>query len=292
MQKQNRTTNGCLIGVYYWMQNTLQYYERNYDKFQDVLSDIGGFCYIVLAVFGELNLLIHNYIVALDTEELAFKLEKDNNFNREINRRPTTLKNSNDIIYPFGRSNFDKDQPPYADQQQPSNFQKITNDGIDPYSANTYNVQSKEDMTEQYKNLYLRNNRNIHTNNIFNSNYEGSQDSQIDFKRYRRNRQNRNRGGTFYRTGSFGDKDDFPGNIKEVISAVKKEQLGDKPSEKRTFNWLNYIGYLICFLCDEKKDKNVYYYESFRAKIISEENLFQNYMDINRLKRLKKNYNF
>ena len=36
----NRTTNGCLIGIYFWMQNTLQYYERNYDRVQDTLSDI------------------------------------------------------------------------------------------------------------------------------------------------------------------------------------------------------------------------------------------------------------
>ena len=34
--EEGQTTNGCLIGIYLWMQNTLQYYERNYDRFQDL----------------------------------------------------------------------------------------------------------------------------------------------------------------------------------------------------------------------------------------------------------------
>ena len=43
--EENQSTNGCLIGIYFWMQNTLQYYERVYDKFQYILSDIGGIYY-------------------------------------------------------------------------------------------------------------------------------------------------------------------------------------------------------------------------------------------------------
>ena len=39
VQKEGKTTNGCLIGVYFWMQNTLQYYEINYDRIQDILGE-------------------------------------------------------------------------------------------------------------------------------------------------------------------------------------------------------------------------------------------------------------
>ena len=53
------------------MQNTLQYYERHYDRIQDILSNIGGISSIVLTFVCILNLLIHNFIVILDTEELA-----------------------------------------------------------------------------------------------------------------------------------------------------------------------------------------------------------------------------
>ena len=44
----NQTTNGCLIGVYFWMQNTLQHFERSYDRLQDLLSDIGGISSIII----------------------------------------------------------------------------------------------------------------------------------------------------------------------------------------------------------------------------------------------------
>jgi hypothetical protein len=46
-----------VLGVYFWMQNTLQYYERNYDRFQDFLSNIGGVSSIVVTIGYYLNLL-------------------------------------------------------------------------------------------------------------------------------------------------------------------------------------------------------------------------------------------
>ena len=98
--KEGKSTNGCLIGVYFWMQNTLQYYERNYDRIQDILSDIGGISSIVLTIAGILNLLIYNFIVILDTEELALNLEKEISNSRELNKRPTILKKANNVMFP------------------------------------------------------------------------------------------------------------------------------------------------------------------------------------------------
>jgi hypothetical protein len=51
----NKTTNGCLIGVYFWMQNTLQHFERTYDRFQDLLSDIGGISSIITIFYQFIN---------------------------------------------------------------------------------------------------------------------------------------------------------------------------------------------------------------------------------------------
>ena len=52
-----QTTYECLIGIYFLMQNTLQYYERNYDRIQDVLSDIVGVSSIVVTIGFYINLL-------------------------------------------------------------------------------------------------------------------------------------------------------------------------------------------------------------------------------------------
>jgi hypothetical protein len=58
------------------MQNTLQYYERNYDRLQDVLSDIGGINRLILTIAGTLNLLVNYFIILLDTEELVLNRDE------------------------------------------------------------------------------------------------------------------------------------------------------------------------------------------------------------------------
>ena len=78
LKKEGKSINGCLIAIYFWMQNTLQYYERHYDRIQNFLSDIGGISSIVLTIAYILNILIHNFIVISDTEELAFNSEQEN----------------------------------------------------------------------------------------------------------------------------------------------------------------------------------------------------------------------
>ena len=62
--------NGCLIAIYFWMQNTLQHYERNYDRIQDTLSDIGGVTSIIVTFAYTINLLINRFIILLDTSNL------------------------------------------------------------------------------------------------------------------------------------------------------------------------------------------------------------------------------
>ena len=73
----DQTTNGCLIGIYFWMQNTLQYYERVYSRLQDNLSYIGGIYSVVESVAYILNLLVHSYIILLDTEDLVINQDKN-----------------------------------------------------------------------------------------------------------------------------------------------------------------------------------------------------------------------
>ena len=289
MNKENKSTNGCLIGIYYWMQNTLQYYERNYDRVQDVLSDIGGISSIVLTIAGILNLLIHNFIVILDTEELALNSELKNYNTKELNRRPTIFKKVNDIMFPPKKSHNLRKQPSYDDEQQSSNNQRLMNSGIDIYANNTYNIYSKKEKTEQYKNLYFKrniknniNNINI-SNNTSNSNYEinksGSQDNEMNLKKYEKNKENQYKS-AFKRNRNFYEKDTFTRHFKNETNPENKEEIQDKPLEKQNFNWCNYLGYLICF---GKNNKNISYYEDFRTKLISEENIIQNYVDIYKL---------
>ena len=284
--KENKSTNGCLIGVYFWMQNTLQYYERNYDRIQDILSDIGGISSIVLTIAAIINLLIHNFIVILDTEDLALKSEQENYINqRDISRKPTIFRKANNVMSPPRRP-YQVRKMPYGNDLQPSssNYQRLMKDGIDIYNNNI----PKEEKTEQYKNSYLK---RINSNNKFNSTYEMnkegyyqgdinmSQQSQQSFRPFSGNRnQLYNRGK--YKLGFNDNRDTYTRTYKDDISSEKKEGDEDKPLEKQNFNWCKYLGYLIS--CG-RNYKKITYYEDFRAKLISEENIIQNYMDIYKL---------
>ena len=277
LQKQNKTTNGCLIGVYFWMQNTLQYYERNYDRIQDILSDIGGISSIVLTIAGILNIVINNFIIILDTEDLALNLDQENCKQRELSKRPTIFKKANNVMFPPRRPYQARKQSYGNDvqQQQSSNYQRLMKDGVDIYP----NMNSKEEKTEQYKNLYLK------RSNILNNNYEVDkegyyqQDNIQQQQRYNRGYggrgQNYNRGNN-PQIGYNENRETFSRNLKDEMTTEKKEDEIDKPLEKQHFNWCKYLGYMIT--CG-RNDKKMQYYEEFRAKLISEENIIQNYMN-------------
>ena len=303
--ENDANTNGCLIGVYFWMQNTLQYYERNYDRIQDILSDIGGISSIVLTIASIINLLIHNFIVILDTEDLALKSEQENYINqRDISRKPSIFRKTNNIMCPPRRP-YQVRKTPYGNDLQPpsSNYQRLMKEGVDICNNNNINDMNmypkfKEEKTEQYKNSYL--NRNIN-NNMFNNTYqtnnEGyyqgdnmSQNSQQNFRPFSGTRnQFHNRGK--YKLGFTDNRDTYSRTYKDDITTEKKEESEDKPLEKQNFNWCKYLGYLIS--CG-RNDKNITYYEDFRAKLISEENIVQYYMDIYKLLKVcniqKKDY--
>ena len=284
--KENKSTNGCLIGVYFWMQNTLQYYERNYDRIQDILSDIGGISSIVLTIAAIINLLIHNFIVILDTEYLALNSEEENYINqRDISRKPTIFRKANNIMCPPRRP-YQVRKIPYENDQQPqsSNYQRLMKDGVDIYNNNN---MPKEEKTEQYKNSYLKRNNNNIFNNTYEMNKEGyyqgdvniSQHSQQSFRPFSGTRNQ------FYNRGKYKlafniNKDINSMSYKDDVTSEKKEESQEKPLEKQNFHWCKYLGYLIC--CG-RNDKNLTYYEEFRAKMISEENIIQNFMDIYKL---------
>ena len=70
-------STGIVSCFYFWMQNRLQYYERNYKRLQDIMSDIGGLSRVVLIIAIFINALVSNYVILLDTEDLALSINKE-----------------------------------------------------------------------------------------------------------------------------------------------------------------------------------------------------------------------
>lgn len=82
------------------MQNTLQYYERNYERFQDLLSNIGGISSFICILVLFINDFVCNFIILLDTEELVINIDKQNFKKVQIQHKPTILRKASEILNP------------------------------------------------------------------------------------------------------------------------------------------------------------------------------------------------
>ena len=282
---EGMSTHGCLIGIYFWMQNTLQYYERNYDRLQDVLSDIGGIHRVILTIAGALNLLVNYFIILLDTEELVLNRDEINFNSQKFNKRPTILRKANQIMFPPRRV--------YANKynQQKTNYQRLMKEGVYIYSKGN-NIRDEKD--EGNPNIHFI--RNIASNNYNNYYYGNNKDK--NYLKSKELNNNTKKGNYILRSIGNYESNDLTGrafrsntnrNMNEeiqnhfIISKTEKEDnedLEDRPIEKQRFNWFHYICYLI--RC-QKNNAKISYYEDFRAKLISEENIIQMYLDVYQL---------
>ena len=262
LNKDGKSTNGCVIAIYFWMQNTLQYYERHYDRAPDVLSNIGGISSIVFQAVSILNLLVYNFIVILDTEEIALDSEQKNNKNSKKVIKKTrifrkTSKLNSKKSYQPGMQSINELQ-----QQPSSNYEEIRN----------VETNYQKEISNENKKVKLKRNSiyNFKSNLDGNNMNDNVQNSRGYFKRINQN----------YLDGNYGQQRNTQreDTTKRIIKEKndKKDENENKPIEKQNFNWCNYLGYLIC--C-EKTNKNISYYKEFRARLISEENIIQNYMD-------------
>ena len=138
-------------------------------------------------------------------------------------------------------------------------------DDIDIY-LNTY-INNENHQ----KNKYITTKRNNYINKKNNDNVKKDFNQENKIERIERNNFQR----SYHATG----KTDAIKSIR-TIKSLGNEELLDKPTEKQHFNWFQYIKYTThC----TNKNQAISYYEEFRAKILCEENLIQNSLDLYQL---------
>ena len=248
----NQTTNGCLMGVYFWMQNTLQHFERTYDRFQDLLSDIGGISSIITTLGYFINLFISGYISLRDTEKLIINRDEMNYGERKNNsRRPSFLRKVNEIENPPRRQ--------YRTVQK--NISSTNRGQLSSGSRGRENLHSTNYFKNDEIDIYNNNNKLYRNKNYYKSNnFISSEKNQIE-------------------NSEIGTKNSYR-KTSEKKYQRDEEELSIK---KRNFNWFKYIKYLIC--CKTHDDK-ISYLENVRNSLISEENIIQNYLDIYQLLKI------
>ena len=290
----NRTTNGCLVGVYFWMQNTLQYYERNYDRVQDTLSDIGGISNIILVFATILNFLINQFVILLDLKNL----ENQTNLNFHLIRDKILQTNSttnkiSEMMQP----------PKYKGNNQKMRFNNNNiNNNINQFSNNTNSFKDSTDIYQNNQNMNFKNDknnfnkqnnkdlffkRNVLLNkyyyNYFQEKSEKKENNENDnINIYSKKKSHNNKLHLFDDGYNINNKKKL--NQKTYNKKSRQRKITNKNSESeenndndKEFNFCKYLGYMIC--C-KRKNKTLNYYEHFRIKIISEENIINNYFDV------------
>ena len=261
-------STGIVSSYYFWMQNRLQYYERNYKRLQDIMSDIGGLSRVVLIIAIFINTLVSNYIILLDTEDLALSINK-NEKEKARRIRPTIYRKINLLIHPPRRQYVRKETKITNNNnipQQSSNLQRFMKEDINIYQNNSLEYE----RTEKIK--YIKRNNYINKKNYNNNKGENPEDNKIEKIIEQTNKNNYRRRYEPRKKNNIIEK-----NYSDQYTIEQKEEDFSPPTEKQNFSWFQYIKYMI--YCS-KNSPTISYYEEFRAKIISEESIIKNHLDL------------
>ena len=260
-------STGIVSSYYFWMQNRLQFYERNYKRLQDIMSDIGGLSRVVLIIAIFINTLVSNYIILLDTEDLSLSINKDEN--EKIRRiRPTIYRKINLLIHPPRRQYVyreSKNSNTINNNQQSSNLQRFMKEDINIYQNNSLEYERTEKIKYTKRNNYFNRKKCNDINKDENSEKIDKIIKQTNNNAYRRRFEVRNK-------NNLNEK-----NYSDQFTIEQKEEDFCPPIEKQNFSWFQYIKYMI--YCS-KNSPTISYYEEFRAKIISEESIIKNHLNL------------
>ena len=268
-------TTGMVISFYFWMQNRMQYYERDYQRLQDVLGDIGGLGNIILILAEMLNYLVCHYIILIDTEELLTSLEEKQSNRKKLSKLPSIIKKTDKTKNNFPpKRQFSMTQMDIYDninnQQGSSNYQRLVNNGVEIYKKNNvigndknqkenFNIDNKDKKVNLQKKKKKKNSGKLFKN----YNKKNKIDNNLIIETYK--------------------------NTNDIFNKeIKNNQKSDKEQntnsiKKNKFTWCKYIWYIIH--CG-KNNPSISYHYDLRIKLISEENIIQNYFDINKLLKI------
>ena len=231
-QLKDRKNFDAFLGYRFLLNNLGFFYERDYKKIQDCISNLGGVYNAVNIVFFMINLIINKYITISDTQLLL---------NTSVNIKPNfgKISNRNSVS-----KNFD---------------QKLTSD----FSYNKIdNFRNKFiDKIEDKKGIY--NTQEITSkDNTFITSKEDTKDKNIveDLNQY--------------------------SNINISFDKTKLRTNKTKEINEKYFKFISYIFYK--YTCGKKYE---FYsiYENFRMKILNEENLMRQNLNINNVLKIIEN---
>ena len=276
--------HGAYCSFYFWLKNKYFIYERTYKRLQDVLAEIQGMNDFIIFIATIINNFISEYVTLKDTVHVLFTLRSKNVNKTEIKR----------ILQSNRRTMFLKDCPPRRNINAPFNYffnpYKI-DENSDKLRINSNNqkigffrANKKRHVSYKRANLnYNKFNALENSSNLGTSNVRGKSSMMKD------------------KSSSMMDVDIF-NNIKKRKTTKNEEKISKAENveeenimpnfdlfKETKLSFLEFILSYISFC--KKKGNSIEVYENFRMKIISEENLIQNYLDIRTLNKSIKSLN-
>ena len=294
MDKEDK---GIYVSFYFWMQNRMQYYERTYQKFQDLLSDIGGLCSILLTLSYVVNYLVNEYIIIRDSEEILTKIEISKKYDKTLLK-----KNLNSLFYDENNGN----PPIYKKYKTKKSFVRASlhqnskinkennNDQLSSYKMPLYQLNPIIPQNLRHKKTKRNSisispeiDKRLFQNNLINNNSNVNNINIYGEKNKIKNVSNNDRIPKVLDINRIGRKSVIiNGNrrMKEV-EYIHNAIIRRAYTKKKKTSLSEYILYSISCCC--KVNKKLDYYDNFRRNIISEENIFLNYFNISKLLKIQ-----
>ena len=287
--------SGIYVAFYFWMQNRMQYYERVYKKVQDVLSEIGGLCSIVLTFAEIINFIVSRYMSLFDTQSFMNEIENSKIFDKSIFRKNLEFIkmtiNQDRLLFPPKNKNEELDNKNINNALSSKNkYSKDELDVLYDKKIISVNKPKKKKKSTKIKNHYSSN-KNIMVNSIAINNA-------INNSERKTGQSNNVKQNT--RESIKGKNDSQNENLKSIINnnnfeknsiTIHKKKISAETQESIAENNDKYkmtlIKYIIHLFSLKKGYSYIKFYEYFRKRMISEENMILNHLNIEKLQKVK-----
>ena len=262
--------SGIYVAFYFWMQNRMQYYERKYSKFQDVLSDIGGLAGLLLTFAECINYLVSNFIIIFDTDKLLHEIENSRKYGKNIIRsdiyknlnEKKSISVINDYFPPLRKGAIRINNNNNNNSNNTTSFNKF-------FKSKTNKSNEIQKQINTIHNIKIEDVDNINIYSIDNTKSVNHKlnamnlSGEYKIRFYEQNRSN---------DILSNDKSSEANNTSRIIIQKKKIEF-----------W-----HYIIHLFYEKYKPRISEVEDFRCRILSEENLILNYLSVIKLLRAVK----
>ena len=269
---QNKDTE-IYMAYYFWLKNRINYYERSYKRIQDVISSIGGIYQVAVVIASIINRLYNKYIVLCDTEMLLF-------YSIYTEKKTFTKKkiSTPNIIH----QNIEPREFSYNEQKK-----YLNSDIIPKKTAKSSNVKLPKineekpiDETINSNKTEVKMSRNYKISNSNNNTDCGdkSEDQFIQELNKLSKAYHEKKIPIFLEDNKSNDNIYTISNVPTVRVKPTIKNIPYFPKEKKENR--KFVNYLIFFFSCKNKNKYFKVYEDFRTKIISEEHLIRNHLNI------------